>query len=50
MKKRIIDDKEVTDQTCILNHIKDFYEAFFKKQEQKTAAEIKDFYRCSKTF
>ena len=34
---------EVTDQTCILNHIKDFYEALFKKREQKTTAEIKDF-------
>ena len=44
MKKLIIDDKEVTDQTCVLNHIKDFYGALFKKQEQKTAAEIKDFF------
>ena len=26
-----------------LNHIKDFYEALFKKREQKTTAEIKDF-------
>ena len=43
IKKLIIDDTEVTDQTCILNHIKDFYEAFFKKREQKTTAEIKDF-------
>ena len=42
-KKLIIDDTEVTDQTCILNHIKDFYKALFKKREQKTAAEIKDF-------
>ena len=43
IKKLIIDDTEVTDHTCILNHIKDFYEAFFKKREQKTSAEIKDF-------
>ena len=43
IKKFIIDDTEVTDQTCILNHIKDFYEALFKKCEQKTTAEIKDF-------
>ena len=42
-KKLIIDGTEVTDQTCILNHIKDFYEALFKKREQKTTAEIKDF-------
>ena len=43
IKKFIIDFIEVTDQTCILNHIKDFYEALFKKCEQKTTAEIKDF-------
>ena len=43
IKKLIIDDTEVTDQTRILNHIKDFYEALFKKWEQKTTAEIKDF-------
>ena len=41
--KIIIDDTEDTDQTCILNHIKDFYEALFKKREQKTTAEIKAF-------
>ena len=43
IKKLIIDDTEVTDQTCILNHIKDFYEELFKKREQKTTAKIKDF-------
>ena len=43
IKKLIIDDTEVADQTCILNHIKDFYEALFEKGEQKTTAEIKDF-------
>ena len=43
IKKVIIDDTEITDQTCILNHIKDFYEALFKKREQKTTAEIKTF-------
>ena len=32
--KIIIDDTEDTDQTWILNHIKDFYEALFKKREQ----------------
>ena len=36
IKKLIIDDAEVTDQTCILNHIKDFYKALFKKRNQKT--------------
>ena len=34
---------EVTDQTRILNHTKDFHEAFFKKREQNTTAKIKDF-------
>ena len=43
IKKLIIDDTEVTDQTCILNHIKDFYEALFKKREQETTAKVKDF-------
>ena len=43
IKKLIIDDTEITDQTCILNHIKDFYETLFKKCEQKATAEIKDF-------
>ena len=42
IKKLIIDDTEVTDQTCILNHIKDFYDALFKKRKQKTMTEIKD--------
>ena len=41
--KKLIDDTEVTDQTCMLNHIKDFYEGLFKKRYQKTTAEIKDF-------
>ena len=35
IKKFIIDDTEVTDQTCILNHIKDFYEALFKNANKK---------------
>ena len=43
IKKVIIDDTEITDRTCILNHIKDFYEALFKKPEHKTTAEIRDF-------
>ena len=43
IKKLIIDGTEVTDQTCIINHKKDFYEALFKKCKQKTTAEIKDF-------
>ena len=43
IKKLIIDNTDVTDRTCILNHIKDFYELLFKKREQKTMAEVKDF-------
>ena len=43
IKKIITDDTEVPDQTCILNHINNFYEALFKTREQKTTAEIKDF-------
>ena len=43
IKKLIIDETEVTDQTCILNHTKDFYETLFKKREQKTTSEIKFF-------
>ena len=43
IKKLIIDDTEVIDQTCLLNHIKDLYEALFKKREQKTTAKIKIF-------
>ena len=43
IKKLIIDDTEVTDQTSILNHIKDFCEAPFKKREQQNTTEIKDF-------
>ena len=34
-KKLIIDDKEATDQACILDHIKDFYETLLKKRKQK---------------
>ena len=42
-KKTHYDDTEITDQTCILNPIKGFYEAPFKKREQLITAEIKDF-------
>ena len=43
IKKLIIDDMKFKDQTCILDHIKDFYEILFKKHKQKTKAKIKDF-------
>ena len=48
-KKLIIDDTDVTDQTCILNHIKDFYEALFNKHEQKTTVKIKDLISSQQT-
>ena len=30
VKKLVVDDKEITDQTHILEHIKEFYETLFK--------------------
>ena len=41
IKKLIVDDKETTDQSHILECIKEFYEILFKKRKQKTVAEIK---------
>ena len=43
VEKLIVDDKETTDQTHILECIKEFYETLFKKREQKTVTEIKSF-------
>ena len=45
IKKLIVDDKEIIDQTHILEYIREFYETLFKKRKQKTAAEIKNFLR-----
>ena len=44
-KKLIVDDKEIADQTHILECIREFYETLFKKRKQKTAAETKSFLR-----
>ena len=45
-KKFTVDDKEIVDQTHILECIKEFYETLFKKKrKQKTATEIKSFLR-----
>ena len=44
-KKLIVDDKKTTDQTHILECIREFYETLFKKCKQKTAAEVKSFLR-----
>ena len=45
IKKLIVDDKEIIDQTHILEYIRESYEALFKKRKQKTAAEIKKMLR-----
>ena len=45
IKKLIVDDKEITDQTHILECFSEFYGAPFKKRKQKTLKEIKSFLR-----
>ena len=40
IKKLIVEDKKTTDQTHILECIKEFYETLFKKRKQKTMIEI----------
>ena len=45
IKKLIVEDKEIIDQTHILEYIREFCETLFKKRKQKTAAEIKNFLR-----
>ena len=43
IKKLVIDDKEITEQTHILEHIREFYETLFKTREQKTKIEMENF-------
>ena len=43
IKKLIADNKEITDQTHILECIKEIYETPFKKRKQKMVVEIKSF-------
>ena len=43
-KKLVVDDKEITDQTHILEHIREFYETLFKTGEQKNAIEMETFF------
>ena len=43
IKKLVIDDKEMTEQAHILEHIRQFYETLFKMREQKTKIEMKIF-------
>ena len=42
-KKIIVDGKKTSDQTHILECLKEFYEILFKKSEQKTVTEVKRF-------
>ena len=43
IKKLAIDDKEMTEQVHILEHIREFYETLLKMPEQKTKIEMKIF-------
>ena len=42
-KKLIVDDEEITNQTHILECIREFCNTLFKKRKQKTAAETESF-------
>ena len=44
IKKLVVDDKGIIEQTHILEHIREFYETLFKTQEQKTEIEMKFFF------
>ena len=41
----IVDEKEITDLTHILECMRELYETLFKRREQKTATEIKSILR-----
>ena len=43
IKKLVGDDTEITDQTYILEHIREFYKTLFKTLEQKTVIEMETF-------
>ena len=45
IKKLVVDDKEITEQTQILEHIREFYGTLFKTREQKTEIEIENFFQ-----
>ena len=40
IKKLVFDEKEITYQTHLLEHIREFYETLFKTREQETATEV----------
>ena len=44
IKKLVVDDDEITDQTHILEHIRQFNEILFKKRQQKTVIEMGNFF------
>ena len=44
IKKLVVDDKEITDQIYILEHIREFYETLLKTREQKSAIEMEIFF------
>ena len=44
IKKLVIDDKEITEQTHILKHIREFYESLFKARGQKNKIEMEDLF------
>ena len=49
IKTLVVDDKEITGQTHILEHIREFYKTLFKTREQKTTIEIEKFFGDAKT-
>ena len=42
IKKLVVDDKGIIEQTHILEHIREFYETLFKTREQKTEIEMEN--------
>ena len=43
VKKLVADNKEIADQTYILEHIREFYKTLFNTWEQKTVIEMETF-------
>ena len=44
IKKLVVDDKEITNQTLISERIREFYEMLFKKQKQDASKEMGIFF------
>ena len=44
IKKLVVDDKEITEKTNFLKHIREFYETLFKTGELKTEIEMDIFF------